>query len=338
MNAGNCSNQTRLVTMMDYLSPKINSWLAELDYATLNSYDNLLKVLRDEYGDKVIGDGDKLRRVIDTRQNTDETVAAYASRLAAVIEECEVHLPIPTLVGCFVDGLDMSIQEKVRDKVDCQRHSLAEVLFIAKKKETSYKKTQANVSRLSIATPVNPKNCIDCKTSLATQGKDRCRACFNIFKNKGNPSVVQPAAVCTSCGVNPTTSSRPLCSNCYKSKGGKRGNNNYSPTPQIITTPVKTITTNPLPSISAGKADFTVNKVKVNIDNDNSMNKLDWSQNKLYTEKRCYFCTELTAGHSLPLCKDKYEHYYSAEIKTLIKAGVTPPIRKVRPTGPPVNP
>jgi len=82
------------------------------------------------------------------------------------------------------------------------------------------------------------------------------------------------------------------------------------------------------------KIDFTSNRVKFMKTDNSSTNPLLWDDEKLKDEKRCFYCTKHLKEHdpNMP-CKEKFQNYFSKEVRHLLFKNLTPPVRSSKPTG-----
>jgi ribosomal protein S27AE len=169
---------------------------------------------------------------------------------------------------------------------------------------------------------------------------------------------------CANCGAA-TILNRILCSSCFKNKNNNNNNNNINNINNNninnshlrndhnnnIVNNVKinnninnsknknNSSSSPDSSSSLNNnitpPDFTKNRVKYLKKDDDNINPLFWSQEKLEREKRCGFCAQPV--HS-PGNECKYPKYSFAEVRSLKYHNINPPFRKDRPSGDPVSP
>ncbi len=332
--SGRYNDDTKLVTIMEYLSEGILKWLAQLDSNTTSTYNNLLSALQAEYGEKDRSVGSQLQKVLDVKQKEGESVATYAARLAAAREECIDGISDSLMRNVFLDGLVESIQADVRDEVG-DEEDIDVVLAVARKKESNrlrtydaqkrHARTPTNPSPSSI--PANtPTKCVICKVNQPPPGKVTCRSCYKAAKSHGIPTTTATTStsptttganvnipkLCTICSLRAPNPGKSWCESCYRqhvSVGAARTN----------------------------ARDFSKFKVKFATPNDESPNPKEWSSKKLKEEKRCFYCAELLTSHSSS-CREKYPFYHSTEVLTLLRSGIVPPTRTGVPEGAPVSP
>ena len=193
----------------------------------------------------------------------------------------------------------------------------------------------AQLRHASKSPPTNPPShpptnlsvkCAICRVNQPPPGKTTCKICFQAkqasMKLPITPSTtlphntnITPPSLCTVCGSRTPNPGKKWCESCYQSHKSQPPSSHTPPPPR----------------------DFTKNKVKFSPSNDVSVDYRDWSSKKLKEMKRCYYCAELLSDHKVP-CRDKYPHYHSTEVLTLLRVGITPPTRNAPPEGPPISP
>ena len=90
---------------------------------------------------------------------------------------------------------------------------------------------------------------------------------------------------------------------------------------------------------SRGKIDFSKHRVYYVKPNDSDLNPLHWTTEKLKSQNRCFYCTELLAVHNKDEpCKKKYPFYSAEEVRTLKLNNLEIPVRGSKPTGAPLSP
>jgi hypothetical protein len=201
IKAGNLHDNVKLLTLMDYLSPSINIWLAELDDETLETYDKLVEVLNEEFGKQEKTTTKQLLKLLNMKQVVGEAVAAYAARVASAEKDCQSQVKGETLVDVFLDGLEEGLQKEVRNEVKRGENNIDVVLSIAKEKELNLIKTNEAINRHATNTP----------SSLLTNSTN------NIAKSP----------LCLFCNANAPPSGKMFCKTCFSNaKGTKTGNSN----------------------------------------------------------------------------------------------------------------
>ena len=119
--------------------------------------------------------------------------------------------------------------------------------------------------------------------------------------------------MCEKCKVNITTSDKKYCNFCFSKNNSRYENKKQS---------------------NENKIDFTSNRVKFMKTDNSSTNPLLWDDEKLKDEKRCFYCTKHLKEHdpNMP-CKEKFQNYFSKEVRHLLFKNLTPPVRSSKPTG-----
>ena len=92
MKMGGYGDKTKMVTLLDYLSVKINHMLIQKDYTKIDTYGKIILILEDEYGENVLSAGERLKRVLELKQESGESASAYSSRLESAIDEHDISL------------------------------------------------------------------------------------------------------------------------------------------------------------------------------------------------------------------------------------------------------
>jgi hypothetical protein len=339
MRTGNYSDRTKLATITDYLSADINQWIADLDSKTQSNYSELLKVLKERFGAQSHSTGAQVQLLLDTKQLPGESIYTYSSRFKSAREDCDVDVGSEALVEFFIDGLCDELQDKVRDEIKDGESDISVVIDVAKKREIKLAKKKAAKERhAKLSTPLkvsspptaavssiigvspSPSKCVVCN-GAPTPGKAMCKPCWNLTKQVKRGKNQSQSVNTNSAVISP-------------SQAGSTSAPVVSPS-QVSSTNAPVIV--PTQSSTATKPDFTVNKVKFAIANDSSPRPLDWSNEKLKGEKRCYYCSELLSNHSA-MCKDLYPFWGQTEVRTLLRKGMTVPKRSAMPTGPPMPP
>ena len=345
VSAGNHSDAVKYVTLLEYLSPSINDFLAELDRDTFSSYSLLINLLRQEHKQHdPIGGTTSVQSLLSIRQEPGECVSSFAARLAAAVTDCaEMDLHGTEFEkNCFIDGLRSNIQVKVREFGKSE--DVQSLLVRAKEVEDNIAFTEAALSRHNRAnTPHSPPHspspspshtpslCHECKVNPTSTNHKYCSACFLKKKEKkrdkmSGSSGKKVKTVCSRCNVNPPNPGYGWCEQCYQDSRKSMP----SPPPSR---PPHTSPPSSLPP-SNQSTDWTKYKVEFLPADDNATDPLLWSNAKVQSQKRCFYCAEPLKGHATPACKEKYPHYHYLEVRALKSRHIEPPGRSSQPTGP----
>src|SRR5215213_10151913 len=110
MNAGHYDNNTRLVTLVNYLGPNIQQWLAETDPNISSDFDRLCEALQFGFRKKEKTTRELYKELISIRQNDDEAVVTYETRLIAKVRDMRSNMTDLELKELFLSGLEPSLQ------------------------------------------------------------------------------------------------------------------------------------------------------------------------------------------------------------------------------------
>jgi len=139
--AGKHSDDVKLATLVEYLSPELLRWLNGLDESCLESFNSLYVLLKNEFRDKSKSPSSSMNKIINTRQLQNEAVTTYSVRLLQAVSESDVLLDRDTVVkSFFVDGLLPEIMEKVRSKVHTS--DFMQTVSVAKAEELDILRTK----------------------------------------------------------------------------------------------------------------------------------------------------------------------------------------------------
>ena len=335
--AGNHSDAVKFVTLLEYLSPQITDFLAELDRESFSSYSLLVNLLLQEHRSyDPMGGTTSVQTLLAIHQESNECVSSFAARLAAGILDCgemELH-GTEFEKNCFIDGLKHSIQVKVREHA--RDEDIECLLKRAKEVEDNEAYTKAALTRHNKKSPSSPPPstppsspphlCTTCKTNTVTPPHKLCSTCFAGKKEKKPPTNNNRPKICTKCSVNPANIGYNWCESCYQNNLRAQSHSS-SPPPSKSSHP---------PSSNNRPADYWIsNKVRYLPQDDNSSDPLLWSSDKLKKEERCLFCAIQKNGHTAPLCKEAFPHYHPAEVRALKSKSLEIPVRTGVPSGSP---
>ena len=213
MNAGSYSDATRLVTLLEYLSPEINDYLAELRPETYSSFTLLTKLLLAEYGHfDPVGGTETVAKLLTVKQQPNECVSVFSARLAAAISDCQEMKLAGTefAKNCFLDGLLPTIQVRVREVMG-DEDDMDDLYNIAKRIEVNILRTKAAARLRESKDEEIILICPICKVNRMTSSKyEMCKEC-----NKGKKSSMSKN------NSNQSNNGTPDKSNF----GGRRNNN-----------------------------------------------------------------------------------------------------------------
>ena len=138
--------------------------------------------------------------------------------------------------------------------------------------------------------------------------------------------------LCKTCNKARVGKNKQYCFNCYKTYKQEKTNktnstsNNYSGNSNNSNSR----------STDSSKADFSKDRVRFLIPNDDSKNPLLWTSTKLMSNNKCLHCAqEKSEGHD---CRSKYPFYSHPEIGTQLYHKEAIPKRTQKFFGPPHSP
>ena len=338
--SGNHSESVKYVTLLEYLSPEIFRQLSALDRSIFSSYPLLINFLQQEYKSfDPVGGTVSMNMVLQMKQGEDESVSSFASRLATAIEDCEeMNLNgSPFEKNCFLDGLKEKLQVEVRKY---SHEDIDSLLTRAKVMEDNLIMTNAALNRHGVnnnnsnnnsnnnigkvgknKTPNSSSICLDCSVLLSSSKHKYCLSCFNKRREskESKESKKEVKKVCSKCNLRPPNFGFAWCEQCYQEKQKSLSSSSpLSPSPS------------PFSSINWSKT-----RVQFLETNDDSKEPLLWTDKKLQSQKRCFYCAIPLSSHSPPSCKECFPFYHSREVRALKSKGVTIPERSSVPSGTP---
>ncbi len=352
--AGKHSDDVKLATLVEYLSPELLRWLNGLDESCLESFNSLYVLLKNEFRDKSKSPSSSMNKIINTRQMQNEAVTTYSVRLLQAVSESDVLLDRDTVVkSFFIDGLLPEIMKKVRSKVHTS--DFLQTVSVAKAEELDILRTKAAIRRVNINNSLINRKCSNASCSNETvANRSLCDSCFqekkknnnnsnnsynknnnnnnNNNKNESSKKSVNTDTLtnskCRKCNLNFPTPGKSMCESCFNNNRNNNNNNNNN--------------NNSVGKGAGGKkeeVDFTKYKVKYLTPDNNSSDALLWDSEKIKSENRCFYCTHPLSNHKeKEECKNKYPNYSATEVRTLLHFRKRIQPRSVRPTLGPLPP
>jgi hypothetical protein len=348
MNIASAPPDVRSISLFSLLSPIIQKTIIDTNPDILNDYSSFVPYLYFSFNKTPKKDIQIKKDIYSIKQEIGEPVSVFGGRLLGMIKRLkDTKIDDEERRDIYFSGLLPDIYVLVSQLLTTST-TFEQVQSIAREVELTLAEKREKEEQLTKKTNNNNNN----------NNSNNNNSNNNRNNNNNNSSNIRHK-YCATCGA-PTILNRTQCAPCFKGNKNLNNNNNNSNTninnnnnsnssnnnnnrnknsssSNNFPTATPTIPTSSvsISNQSPSTPDFVNNKVKYLKKDDNNINPLLWSQEKLDKENRCGFCAE--PAH--PTGKEcKFPKYSYAEIRTLKFHNINPPTRKDRPTGDPISP
>ena len=310
MNAGNYDNSTKLVTLVNYLGPNIQSWLANTDPEISKDYIRLCEALQNGFKKKQKTTRELYKELVLISQGEEEAVVTYETRLLSKVRDINTNMTDLDLKELFISGLEPNLQLAIR-QLNKDKYNTEIIIIKAKEEEIKLNQVRASERERKNRNNFNHNNnnnysnsnsglCTSCKVDQATPGKSMCNSCFKKSKENNNNSNnsnnnrnnntnnsnssskinlnSNENKLCIGCNLNYSTPGKSKCQSCFinkvnnnlKTSSNSNNNNNNYKS-----------SSNPNNNNNNSKSSFNLNNNSNKIHNKMNEEKVDFIKNKV---------------------------------------------------------